>query len=123
MSWSEPKRTRRSVHRGTIHLGYVTVVSYPDRDLMFLPEGTPFSEVVIADTAENHVALLQRFKAHWLIQCGEHYGTADVAGELSESQIMDLALDVLSDAERGEELVDALEAQLKRFVTPRKPGH
>lgn len=117
MSWSEPKRVRRSVHRGTVHLGYVTVISYPDRDLMFLPEGTPFSEIVIANTAEMHVALLQRFKAHWLIQCGTHYGTADVAGDLSESQIMDVALDVLSGVQRGEKLVNALEAELETLFS------
>jgi len=122
MSWSDPKRVRRSVHRRTVHLGYLTVVSYPNRDIMFLPEGTPFSEVVIADPAEQHVALLQRFKAHWLIQCGTHYGTANAAGDLSESQIMEVALDVLSGPERGEKLVNALEAELERFLTPNKAG-
>ena len=33
--------------------------------------------MVISDEREGHVALLQRFKAHWLVQCGKDYGTTE----------------------------------------------
>ena len=61
--WSEPKWVRASVRRDGNHLGSVTTVSYPNRDLTAFPEGIPYFEIVIADLGERHVALLQRFKA------------------------------------------------------------
>jgi hypothetical protein len=120
MSWSDPIRVRRSVQHGPTHLGYVTVVSYPNRDLTLLPQGSPYSEIVIADPAEEHVALLQRFKAHWLIRCGEHYGAANVVGDLTDAQSLALAVGVLSIQDRGEHLVKAIVAGLEWLVT-RKP--
>ena len=83
-------------------------------DIAFLSEGTPFSELVISDPDEQHVALLQRYKAHWLIQCGTCYGTADVAVELSDAQGMQLALFALAHEDAGPSLVSALEVELAR---------
>ena len=63
--WSEPKWVRVSMRRDGNHLGSVTTVSYPNRDLTAFPEGSPYFEIVVADLGERHVALLQRFKEHW----------------------------------------------------------
>src|SRR5688572_8817677 len=86
MGLNDPVRVRRSVYHGRVHLGYVTTLRYPGRDLDLFPEGMPWAEVVVADAAERHVALLQRFKQHWLVQCGPNYGTTSRGGELSEEQ-------------------------------------
>lgn len=75
--WNTPKRIRRSIHSHGRHLGYVTLVAYPGRDITTDTEGSPYREVVISDEREGHVALLQRFKAHWLVQCGRDYGTTE----------------------------------------------
>jgi hypothetical protein len=108
IGWSEPKRVRRSAHRGSRHLGYVTLVAYPNRDITVHSEGSPICEVVIADERELHVALLQRFKAHWLVQCGKAYGTTERVWDMTEDRAIALALSALERSERGEALVDLL---------------
>ena len=113
MGWSDPKRVRRSVQHRDQHLGYVTTITYPGRDLTAFPEGSPYSEVVIADPTERHVALLQRFKEHWLIQCGECYGTTAVADELDDEQVMRIAQAILRVELHGPALVDALRERLE----------
>jgi hypothetical protein len=118
MSWNDPRRVRRSVHLDNTHLGYVTTIAYPGRDITALTEGLPYSEVVIADPGERHVALLQRFKEHWLVQSGASYGTADAAGELGDAQAMQLALFALT--QRGTTrpvLVALLVEQLESMLT------
>jgi hypothetical protein len=98
MGRGDPIRVRRAVrHRGH-HIGYVTEVSYPDRDLTAFSEGSPYREVAIAGLGEQHVALLQRYKEHWLIQCGACYATTDRSGELSSDAIMRLARFALANA-------------------------
>ncbi|MCI0701474.1 MAG: hypothetical protein L0241_10370 [Planctomycetia bacterium] len=94
--WSEPIRTRSSVRQNANHLGYLTTVSYPHRDLTAFPEGSPYSEVVVSDLNEKHVALFQRFKQHWLIHCGNYYRTTESAGELRNEQVLELAVFALS---------------------------
>ena len=113
MGWSEPKRTRTAVRYKSDHVGYVTTVGYPGRDLTAFSEGSPYSEVVISDLNDRHVALLQRYKEHWLVQCGAHYRTTDRPGELSDRQVMRLAVFALLQAgEPAGALVDALKARL-----------
>jgi hypothetical protein len=106
--WNSPKRIRRSVHAHGRHLGYVTLVAYPGRDITLDTEGSPYREVVISDEREGHVALLQRFKAHWLVQCGLEYGTTDRAVDMSEPLAIALATRALRSGERGDLLVAAL---------------
>jgi hypothetical protein len=86
------RRTRTSVLDGGRHVGYATVVEYPDRDIAAFAEGTPYYELAVADLAEKHVALFQRFKQHWLIHCGGDYDTAEVSGTLSAGQAGRLAV-------------------------------
>jgi len=112
LGWHEPRRIRRSVNSTDRHLGYVTLVAYPNRDVTAFTEGSPYREVVIADSREMHVALLQRFKEHWLIQCGEAYGTTDRACDMTEPLAMQLAEFALTREARGEALVEALREQL-----------
>jgi hypothetical protein len=114
LGWNEPRRVRRSVLAGGQHLGYVTAVSYPNRDISLLTEGSPFSEVVISGLREEHVALLQRYKEHWLVQCGSCYGITDRGGELTDDQAMRIAQAVLLEGGRGRALVDWLKALLER---------
>jgi hypothetical protein len=90
--WSEPKRTRVAVRQWWQHLGYVTVVEYPNRDFTAFPEGSPYFEIAVSDLNEKHVALFQQFKQHWLIHCGDRYDTTDTVGDLSGKQIMQLAI-------------------------------
>src|SRR5262249_34637889 len=78
--WSEPKRVRASVRDNDDHIGYVTTVSSPNRDLTAFPEGSPYFEVVVSDLRDHHIALLQRFKQYWLTHCGSIYRTADATG-------------------------------------------
>ena len=118
--WSEPKRTRRSVRDETTHFGYVTTVGYPNRDLTAFPEGSPYSEVVVSDLRDRHLALLQRFKQHWLIHCGDTYETADACGELTDEQIAGLALFALAHAtDTAEVLAAALKAEVERMLADR----
>jgi hypothetical protein len=117
LGWNEQKRVRRSVQHRARHLGYVTTVAYPNRDLTALTEGSPYSEVVVADPHEGHVALLQRYKAHWLIQCGDHYDITARGGELTDGQILRLAqavllLNRLADRDRVEGLKKLLDGLL-----------
>ena len=119
MGWSEPRRVRRPVCRGRDHVGYVTAVSYPHRDVTAFAEGTPFAELVVADLAEEHVALLQRFKAHWLIQCGPHYATAVAAGDLPDAAVQRLALLALASGRRATpELAEELAARVEQVLAP-----
>jgi hypothetical protein len=121
MGRGDPKRARRSVHRRHTHLGYVTTVSYPDRDLTAFSEGSPYREVVIADPGEQHVALLQRYKEHWLIQCGACYATTDRSGELSDAQAVQLALFALTQRDYQEQvLVGLLKARLDGMLPSAK---
>ena len=116
LGWSEPKRSRRSVHFQDRHLGYVTLIAYPNRDLTAFSEGSPYREIVIADAREGHVALLQRYKEHWLIQCGECYGTTDRSEPLSEDAAMVLAAFALRQFETGEFLVAAIKTFVERVM-------
>lgn len=112
LGWHEPKRIRRSVHLNDRHLGYITLVAYPNRDVTAFTEGSPYREVVISDEGEEHVALLQRFKAHWLVQCGEHYGTTERVHDMTEPLAMELATFALQSGERGDRLVELLQLAL-----------
>jgi hypothetical protein len=96
--WSEPKQTRVAVRHWWQHIGYVTVVEYPNRDYTAFPEGSPYFEVCVSDLSEMHVALFQRFKHHWLIHCGDRYDTSDTSGELTARQITQLATFALQNA-------------------------
>ena len=101
--WSDPKRTRAALRiRGT-HLGYIATVGYPNRDLTAFPEGSPYFEVVVADLGDRHVALFQRYKAHWLIHCGSRYAIADAGIDLTPDQIESLALFALEHQHEGPE--------------------
>ena len=115
--WSVPTRVRKSVLCHGHHVGYSTTVGYPNRDLTAFPEGSPYFELVISDLADHHVALMQRFKQHWLIQCGDKYATAAVAGGLSNEQIEELAITALARASEGSFfLAAALRVELERML-------
>jgi hypothetical protein len=115
--WGEPKRVRTSVLHAGRHVGYVTTVGYPDRDLTAFPEGTPYSEVVVADLSDRHVALLQRFRQHWLVHCGDQYTTTSAAGELKAEQIAKLAVFALVHAgEGGAVLAAVLKGEVERML-------
>ena len=117
--WSEPKWIRVSVRHKGNHLGSVTTVSYPNRDLTAFPEGSPYLEIVVANLAERHVALLQRFKQHWLIHCGAAYVTTRVAGELTDNQVAFLAIYALShQTDPHLLLAAALEAHIEAMLLP-----
>ena len=116
LAWSNPKRVRRSINVGDRHLGYVTLVSYPNRDVTALSEGSPYREIVVSDPRERHVALLQRFKEHWLVQCGEQYDTTERGGILNETQALRLALFTLEQTWTGELLVKAVASELDRIL-------
>lgn len=118
MARGDPVRVRAAVldDRGA-HAGYVTTVGYPDRDISAFAEGTPFFEIAVADLNEAHVALVQRFRRHWLVQCGPAYEPTDTGGELSAAQVLELAaralaLSALPPAARAARLAAALEALL-----------
>jgi hypothetical protein len=117
VSASDPKRVRSAVlHKGD-HIGYVTVITYPGRDLTAFSEGSPYSEFAVSDLAEKHVVLLQRFKEHWLIHCGTTYGTTDGAGELTGTQVMQLAVLVLRHRDHtGPVLVAALKSHVEKML-------
>ena len=123
LGWDEQKRVRRSVQYKDRHLGYVTTVSYPNRDITLLSEGTPFSEIVIAGPREEHVALLQRYLKHWLIQCDDCYGIADRGGELADAQAMRIAQTVLLlKGKTGRALVDGLKELIEGLLTKHHGG-
>jgi hypothetical protein len=116
MGWIDPRRVRRTVYDGATHLGFVTTVRYPGRDLEFFPAGTPYGEVVVADPDEQHIALLQRFKQHWLIRCGPAYGTTDRGGDLTDEQAEQLARFAFSQTGSPAALADALAIHLDRLL-------
>jgi hypothetical protein len=116
LAWSNPKRVRRSINVQDRHLGYVTLVSYPNRDITVMSEGSPYWEIVISDAQERHVALLQRFKEHWLVQCGENYGTTGRGGILSEAQALQLAQFTLERLDVGDRLVEAVRIKVDSIL-------
>jgi hypothetical protein len=117
--WSEPIRTRNSVRQNANHLGYLTTVSYPHRDLTAFPEGSPYFEVVVSDLNEKHVALFQRFKQHWLIHCGSYFRTTEASGELQDEQILELAIFALHHQNKpAVALVAALKAEIEEMLAP-----
>jgi hypothetical protein len=119
--WSEPKWVRASVRHAGNHIGSITTVSYPNRDLTAFPEGSPYFEVVIADLSERHVALLQRFRQHWLIHCGDTYETTRVSGELSPEEIFELAaFALLHRIDPPPVLASALGLQVEGLLAPRE---
>ncbi len=121
MARGDPKRVRTVVRHQGEHIGYVTTVGYPDRDIAAFAGGTPYFEVTVSDLHERHVALLQRFKAHWLIHCGTSYGTIDTGRELTEAQITELAVFGLQHrGHTGAALVAALRTLMERQLEP--PG-
>lgn len=119
--WSEPKWVRASVRQAGNHIGSVTTVSYPNRDLTAFPEGSPYFEVVIPDLSERHVALLQHFRQHWLIHCGDTYETTSVSGELSPEEIVELAaFALLHRTDPPPILASALGVQIEGMLAPRE---
>lgn len=117
MSRGDPRRARTSVIDGGRHVGYTTVVEYPDRDIAAFTEGTPYYELAVADLTETHVALFQRFKQHWLIHCGGHYDTAEVTGGLTAKQAGQLAVLALRlAADAAPVRVAALKQEVERML-------
>ena len=117
MARGDPRRVRVAVRHKGDHVGYVTVTSYPDRDITAFSEGSPYFEVAVSDLAERHVALFQQFREHWLIHCGTDYGTTDAGGDLSESQIMRLAAFAIRFRDQpAAVLIDALKAHVERLL-------
>ena len=51
------------------------------------------------------MALLQRYKEHWLIQCGRQYSTTSHSGELGEEQVLELARFALTQADQPEPIL------------------
>lgn len=112
-------RVRRAVLHRADHVGYVTVTTYPGRDLTAFTEGSPYSEVVVADLKERHVALFQRYKEHWLIHCGTDYVTTAAAGELAEPHVSELAVFALRHRDFPPAvLVAVLKAHVERLLAP-----
>lgn len=114
----DPVRTRESVYDRGAPAGYLTTVGYPDRDLSAFAEGTPHFEIVVADLHERHVALAQRFKAHWLVRCGRAYAATEVGGELAPDRVRELAALALAlrgapPAARAERLKEHIETALR----------
>jgi len=123
MARGDPVRVRSAVFLRGAHAGYVTAVEYPDRDISAFPAGLPLSELAVADLSEAHVALFERFKAHWLVRCGSDYCTADVGGALTAAQraeLAALALDLRDQppTTRADRLAAALEALLLNGERP-----
>lgn len=92
MPLGDPKRVRTAVRVRGGHIGYVTVVTYPDRDLLSFSAGSPYSEIVVSDLKDGHVALLQEFREHWLVHCGRIYETTTAHGRLTASHVTSLAV-------------------------------
>jgi len=120
--WSDPKRTRVSVRHKDRHVGYLTTVGYPNRDLAAFPEGTPYTEFVVSDLTDRHVALFQRFKQHWLVHCGGEYATTAVGGELTTDQITKLAVFSLEHANTASDiLVAVLKVGVEKMLGATRP--
>jgi hypothetical protein len=112
-----PRRVRAAVRHKERHVGYLTTVDYPGRDLAAFPEGTPHAEYVVSDLAERHVALLQRFKQHWLVHCGGDHATTTEGGELTAEQITKLAVFSLEHANTaGDVLVAVLKIGVEKML-------
>ena len=127
MGLGDPKRARSSVRHCGRHIGYVSVATYPDRDLICFSAGSPYSEVVVSDLTEMHVALFQEFKKHWLVHCGPTYDTTNASGRLNGTQVMALAVFALRHKDDPPPaLVDALkthvEGMLEQRARPGEPG-
>ncbi|QJW96280.1 hypothetical protein [Frigoriglobus tundricola] len=117
MGFGDPKRVRTSVRSWGRHIGYVTVVTYPDRDLTLHPEGSPYSEVVVSGLDEKHVALLQEFKEHWLVHCGPTYDTTTAAGRLTAKQVTALAAyALLHRHDAAPVLIEAIKAHVENML-------
>ncbi len=113
----DPKRTRTAVRDKSDHIGYLTTISYPDRDLTAFSEGSPYFEVVVSDLGEKHVALLQRFKEHWLIHCGGSYDTTAAGGALTDKHLTVLAVFALWHANDAPAVrVAVLKAHVERLL-------
>jgi len=102
------------------HLGYVTTVDYPTRDITALNEGSPYREIVVSDSRERHIALLQRYKKHWLVQCGRWYETADRGGDLDADQAIKLAAWVLEQHAGGRVTAIEIAALIEEMLEARK---
>ena len=100
MPLGDPKRVRTAVRARGEHIGYVTVVAYPDRDLLHFAAGSPYAEIVVSDLNDRHVALLQEFKEHWLVHCGAAYETTSGCGRLRGARVTALAVFALRNRDR-----------------------
>ncbi|HEY1186502.1 MAG TPA: hypothetical protein VGE74_02545 [Gemmata sp.] len=114
MARGDPVRVRVPVHDGGAHVGYLTTVGYPDRDISAFSGGTPRFDIVVSGLREEHLALLQQYRQHWLIYCGTHYDTTDVAGDLNSEHLLDLTILALRSANDSEPVrVAALKAHVE----------
>ncbi|MBN9118767.1 MAG: hypothetical protein J0I06_06345 [Planctomycetes bacterium] len=117
MSLGDPNRVRTAVRDRGNHIGYVTVVTYPDRDLLHYSAGSPYSEIVVSDLNDGHVALLQEFKEHWLVHCGSAYETTSGSGRLKSARVMALAVFALQNSDRSAPVLSKLlKAQVDRAL-------
>ncbi|AMV22865.1 hypothetical protein VT84_00535 [Gemmata sp. SH-PL17] len=117
MAWGDPVRVRTAVHDRGTHVGYLTTVGYPDRDITAFSGGTPYFEIAVSDLQEKHITLLQRFRQHWLVHCGTSYDTADVAGELKARDTIKLAVFALRYRDQEPRvLVAALKSHIERIL-------
>lgn len=86
------------------------------------PEGSPYSEVVVSDLAGEHVALLQRFKQHWLVHCADCYATVETGGVLTAAQVQSLARFAIAHADDGNDLLaKALKREVEKMLGVAKP--
>lgn len=117
MALGDPKRVRTAVLERGSHIGYVSVVTYPDRDLLTFSAGSPYSEIVVSDLKDKHVALVQEFREHWLVHCGSAYETTTARGRLTASQVAALAAFALRHRDQSPAaLSGALKAQVDRML-------
>lgn len=100
MARGDPIRVRVAVRDRGAHVGYLTTVGYPDREITAFSSGLPYFEIIVSDLGGGHVALLQQFRLHWLVHCGDGYETAEVTGGLNTHQIMALAVLALRHRDR-----------------------
>ena len=113
MARGDPVRVRVAVHDGGTHVGYLTTVGYPDRDISAFSGGVPRFDFVVSDLHDEHVALLQRYRQHWLIYCGKQYDTTDVGGDLNTEHMLELTQ--LALRHRNDSVVVRL-ATLKAYI-------
>ncbi len=104
MARGDPVRVRVAVHGGDgAHVGYISAFS----------GGVPRFDLVVSDLREEHVALVQRYRQHWLVYCGTRYDTTDVGGDLNVGHMLELA--VLALRHRNDSLVVRI-ATLKAYI-------